>query len=48
MWRVRYQEGLEESMKGSDFIPDSVNLWHCHLVKTSLKRTESSYIGYPE
>ena len=22
----RYQEGLEESMKGSDFIPDSVDL----------------------
>ena len=44
----RYQEGLEESMKGSDFIPDSVNLLHYHLQKTSLKRTRSSYIDSPE
>ena len=27
----RYQEGLEESMKGSEFIFDSVNLLHYHL-----------------
>ena len=27
----RYQEGLEESMKGSGFIFDGVNLWHYHL-----------------
>ena len=44
----RYQEGLEESMKGSEFIFDSVNLLHYHLQKTSLKRTGSSYIDCPE
>ena len=44
----RYQEGLEESMKGSEFIFDSVNLLHYHLQKTSLKRTGSSYIDSPE
>ena len=44
----RYQEGLEESMKGSEFIFDSVNLLHYHLQKTSLKRTVSSYIDSPE
>ena len=27
----RHQEGLEESMKGSGFIFDGVNLWHYHL-----------------
>ena len=42
------QEWLEESMKGSEFIFDSVNLSHYHLQKTSLKRTRSSYIDYPE
>ena len=44
----RYQEGLEESMKGSDFILDSVNLLHYHLQKTSLKRIGSSYVDSPE
>ena len=44
----KYQEGLEESMKGSEFIFDSVNLLHYHLQKTSLKRTGSSYIDSPE
>ena len=44
----RYQEGLEESMKGSEFIFDSVNLLHYHLQKTSLKRIGSSYIDSPE
>ena len=44
----RYQERLEESMKGSDFIFDSVNLLYYHLQKTSLKRTRSSYIDSPE
>ena len=37
----RYQEGLEESMKGSEFIFDSVNILHYHLQKASLKRTGS-------
>ena len=43
----RYQEGLEESKKGSDFIPGSVDLLYYQLQKTSLKRTES-YIDSPE
>ena len=40
----RYDEGLEESIKGSEFIFDSVDLLYCHLQKTSLKRNGSSYI----
>ena len=44
----RYQEGLKESMKGSEIIFDSVNLLHYHLQKTSLKRIGSSYINSPE
>ena len=44
----RYQEGLEESMKGSEFIFYSVNVLHYHLQKTSLKRNGSSYIDSPE
>ena len=39
----RYQEGLEESMKGSEFVFDSVNSLHYHLQKTSLKRIRSLY-----
>ena len=39
-----YKEGLEESMKWSDFIFDSVSLLYYRLQKTSLKRTGSSYI----
>ena len=33
----KYQEGLEESMKGSEFIPDSANLFHYHLQKINLE-----------
>ena len=33
----KYQERLEESMKGSRFICDSVDLVHYHLQKISLK-----------
>ena len=44
----QYQEGLEESMKGNEFIFDSVNFLYYHLQKTSLKRTGSSYIDSPE
>ena len=36
-----YQEGLEESMRGSLFILDSVDLLRYHLQKTSLKRSGS-------
>ena len=43
-----YKKDLEESMKGSEFIFDSVDLLYCHLQKTSLKRTGSSYIDYPK
>ena len=34
----RYQEGLEESVKGSDFVFDSIDLLQYHLQKISLKR----------
>ena len=34
----RYQEGSEKSMKGSELIFDSVNLFYYHLQKTSPKR----------
>ena len=44
----RYQEVLEESVKGSEFIFDSVNSLHNRLQKTSLKRIRSSYIDSPE
>ena len=44
----RYQEGLKESMKGNDFIPDSVDLLYYQFQKTSLKRTGSSYIDSPK
>ena len=36
-----YQEGLEESMRGSLFILDSVDLLRYHLQKTNLKRSGS-------
>ena len=43
-----YQEGSEESMKGSELVFDRDNLLYYHLQKTSLKRTGSSYIDSPE
>ena len=39
----KYQEGLEKSIKGTEFIFDSVDLLHYHLQKTSLKRIGLSY-----
>ena len=36
-----FKKDLEESMKGSEFIFDSVDLLHYHLPRTSLKRTGS-------
>ena len=42
-----YQEGLEQSMKGSEFVFDSVDLLYYHLHKISLKRGES-YINSRE
>ena len=44
----KYQEGLEVSIKGSEFIFDSVDLLYYHLQKTSLKRIGSSYINSPK
>ena len=43
----RYQNGLEEKMKGSDFVRDNVDLLYHHLHKTRLKRG-GSYIKSPE
>ena len=37
----KYQEGLEELMRGSRFIRDSVDLLYYHLQKISLKRGRS-------
>ena len=43
----RYQEGLEKSMKGSEFIFDSVDALYYDLHKISLSRG-GSYIDYPK
>ena len=43
----RHQEGLEESMKGSDFVPDSVDFLYYHLHKTSSKRGKP-YVDSPK
>ena len=43
----RYQEGLEESMRGSNFIFDSVDSLYYDLNKISLNRG-GSYIDSPE
>ena len=40
----RYQEGLEESMKGTEFIFNGVDLLHYNLSKISFNRGRS-YIG---
>ena len=34
----KYQEGLQESMKGTEFIFDSVDLLHYHLQKNKPKK----------
>ena len=44
----KYQEGLEESMKGSEFIFDRVDLLCYNLQKTSVNRQGSSYIDSPK
>ena len=44
----KYQEVLEESMKGSELIFDNVDLLSYHLQKTNLKRIGSSYIDSPK
>ena len=43
----KYQEGLEESMRGSDFVYDSVDLLYYKLNKVSLSRG-GSYIDSPK
>ena len=42
-----YQKNLEESMRGSEFVPDSIDLLHYHLQKIGLKRG-GSYIDSSE
>ena len=43
----KYQEGLEEKMRGSDLVFDGVDLLCCKLYETSLNRG-GSYIDSPE
>ena len=43
----KYQEGLEESMRGSEFIFDSVDALYYNLNKLSLSRG-GSYIDSPK
>ena len=43
----RYQEGLEESMKASEFVFDSVNSYYYKLHKISLNKG-GSYIDSPK
>ena len=43
----KYQKGLEESMRESEFIFDSVNLLYDHLQRISLKRG-GSYVDSPQ
>ena len=42
----KYQEGLEESMRGSEFAYDSVDALYYNLNKVSLSRS-GSYINCP-
>ena len=37
-----YQKGLEKSMRGSEFVPDSIGLLYYHLQKRGLKRNGSN------
>ena len=43
----RYQEELEESMKGSELIFNSFDVLYCNLNKISLNRG-GSYIDFPK
>ena len=38
----KYQEGLEEKMRGSEFVFDSIDLLHYNLHKISLNRGGSN------
>ena len=44
----KYQEGLEDSMRGSEFVYDSVDALYYNLNKVSLSRGGSSYIDSPQ
>ena len=44
----RYQKGLEESMRGSEFIFDGVDLLYYNLQKISLNGKGPSYIDSPK
>ena len=44
---LKYQEGLEESMRGSEFVYDSVDALYYNLNKVSLSR-HGSYIDSPK
>ena len=44
----KYQERLEKSVRGSVFIPDSVDSLYYNLQKISLNRKGSSYIDSPK
>ena len=43
----KYQEGLEESMRGREFVYDSVDVLYYNLNKVSLSR-DGSYIDSPK
>ena len=43
----KYQEGLEESMRGSEFVYDRVDALYCNLNKISLSG-DGSYIDFPK
>ena len=43
----RYQKELEEKLRGSEFVFDSVDLLEYKFNKASLKRSGSSYLGSP-
>ena len=42
-----YQKGLEESMRGSEFVHDSIGLLYYHLQKIAMKRG-GSYLDWTE
>ena len=43
-----YKKDLEESMRGSDFVTDSIDFLYYHLNKISLSRKEWLYIDSPK
>ena len=44
----KYQQGLVEAIRGSEFIFDSVDLLYYNLQKINLNRKGSSYIDSPK